>query len=249
LNQIRVLRADDPADAFPPVSAALREPDGLLAAGGDLSPERLLAAYRNGIVPWSSDDQPILWWSPDPRAVIYPATFHISRSLHRTLRRNRYAVSINTCFDNVISACARSREETGTWITTDMQAAYSRLHRLGHAVSVETWQDEQLVGGIYGITMGGAFFGESMFSNASDASKVAMVALLTAGVPRGLELIDCQLHSEHLARLGAIRLTRVEFIAELRRLTRRPDALRDLHELPQPTYPLLSGLPPVAAPD
>lgn len=243
MKRIRVLRPEDPPEDFPPVSEAMREPDGLLAAGGDLSPERLLAAYKRGIFPWFNDGQPILWWSPDPRSVIYADAFHVSRSLRRTLSRDLYSVSINTDFDSVISACAESRSDTGTWITADMLTAYSQLHRRGQAVSAETWREDRLVGGIYGIAMGGIFFGESMFSVATDASKVAMVALLDAGTARGLELIDCQVHSGHLGRLGAVRLPRAKFMAELQRLINRPDALRGLSQPPNPTSSLMLRLP------
>ena len=166
---------DRRVDAFPPASDALTEPNGLLAAGGDLSPERLLAAYRKGIFPWYQEGQPILWWSPDPRAVLWPDSLKVSRSLRRSLRNRRFEVRVDTAFKLVVAGCAEPRAYgAGTWITDDMAEAYIRLHRLGWAHSFETWQDEKLVGGLYGVAIGGAFFGESMFTRVTDASKVAL---------------------------------------------------------------------------
>jgi leucyl/phenylalanyl-tRNA--protein transferase len=220
--ELRWLDPQDPPDSFPATDQALDDPDGLLAVGGDLSVERLLAAYRRGIFPWYQDRQPILWWSPDPRAVLFPREFHASRSLRRTLRRNEFRVSVDMDFGSVITACAAEREQAGTWITPDMLSAYQVLHELGHAHSVETWQDGELVGGLYGVGIGRAFFGESMFSRTSDASKVALARLTSLCGELGIELIDCQLASAHLAKLGARQLPRDEFETLLRRLTAYP---------------------------
>lgn len=202
-------------DNFPPAQQALREPDGLLAVGGDLSPARLLQAYRRGIFPWYSDPQPILWWSPDPRCVILPGGFHISRSLGKLLRSHRYTVSFDTAFERVIAACAAPRAqqpEGGTWITGDMQAAYCELHRLGHAHSVEVWMDGRLAGGLYGIAIGRVFFGESMFSRRTNASKIALAWLTRQLGAWGYALLDCQVYSEHLASLGAQCMPRAAFL-------------------------------------
>lgn len=209
----------DQETPFPPVEAALRDPDGLLAAGGDLSPERLLAAYRRGIFPWYSDGDPILWWSPDPRMVLIPDEFKVSRSLAKTLRNKAFEIRLDTEFDRVIRSCAQTRPgRTGTWISAEMREAYCRLHRLGHAHSVETWIDGQLVGGLYGVAIGGVFFGESMFADVRDASKIALAALVRHCRDRGIRLIDCQMHTPHLASLGARDIARSEFshlLAEL----------------------------------
>lgn len=205
------------AHEFPPLATALSEPNGLLAVGGDLAPERLLAAYRRGIFPWYSPGEPILWWSPDPRMVLFPAEFKVSRSLGRTLRRGGYEVRLDTAFARVIAACAQTprRGQHGTWIVPEMQAAYRRLHELGLAHSVETWVDGELVGGLYGIALGRMFYGESMFSWRSDASKIA-VAHLAAYLERlGFGMVDCQMHTAHLASLGAREIPRDDFIARL----------------------------------
>ncbi len=211
------LKPTDPPDAFPPVTQALHDPDGLLCAGGDLRPERLLAAYRRGIFPWYGAGQPILWWSPDPRMVLYPGEFRVSRSLAKTLRNRGYRVSWDTCFDDVISHCADSgtRGAEGTWISREMRIAYGDLHRLGHAHSVEVWLEDQLVGGLYGLEIGGVFFGESMFSAANDASKVALHWLVQRSLERGTALIDCQVASEHLFTLGARLVPRTAFVTAL----------------------------------
>jgi len=211
MTDLQWLAAGDPPDSFPDPATALREPDGLLAVGGDLSCERLLAAYRRGIFPWFNEDQPILWWSPDPRAVLFPGELHISRSLRRRLRRNDYCVSIDKCFERVIAACAERRHDEGTWITPEMRQAYCDLYQRGFAHSVETWQGDRLVGGLYGVSIGRVFFGESMFSLESDASKVALVALVRLGRSLELELIDCQLASPHLASLGSRLIPRKRF--------------------------------------
>jgi leucyl/phenylalanyl-tRNA---protein transferase len=201
------------ANDFPKVSSALSDPDGLLAIGGDLSMQRLLCAYKNGIFPWYSEGQPILWWSPDPRCVLQPANLKISRSLARTLRKKQFQVSYNQAFTDVIRACAEPRDlESGTWITNDMTQAYLALHKAGYAVSVECWQDAKLVGGLYGIAIGKVFFGESMFSRISDASKVALVNLTQTISDKGFKLIDCQVHSSHLQSLGAEPMQRELFV-------------------------------------
>ncbi len=203
---------DAPLDAFPDVSVAMIQPNGLLAVGGDLSPGRLLHAYRRGIFPWFSDAQPILWWAPDPRAVLLPEAIKISRSLRKTLRREIFQVTFDRAFPRVIEACAAPRSrQNDTWITTPMVAAYCELHTRGFAHSVECWQDGALVGGLYGVAIGKIFFGESMFSRVSDASKVALASLCRSGY----ELIDCQLPSEHLKRMGAIDIPRREFMDKL----------------------------------
>ena len=207
-----LIPAGAPADVFPPVSRALTEPNGLLALGGDLSPARLRVAYRRGIFPWFSEGQPILWWSPDPRAVLYPGDIRVSRSLRKVLRQERFEIRVDTAFDAVVQACAAPRASgDGTWITHDMATAYRRLHREGTAHCVETWQNGVLVGGLYGVALGGVFFGESMFSRVPDASKVALVALARMG----FRLIDCQVPSEHLARMGAVEIPRTAFLAHL----------------------------------
>lgn len=198
---------------FPPVENALEEPNGLLAAGGDLSPQRLLAAYQQGIFPWYEESQPILWWSPDPRIVLFPADIHISRSLHKVLRQQRFTVSADRCFDAVIHQCAQPRRYGGgTWITDEMRQAYYRLHELGYAHSIEVWNGDELVGGLYGIALGRVFFGESMFSSASNASKVALVYLCGQLRDWHYQLIDCQVESPHLATLGAVTVPREDFL-------------------------------------
>lgn len=209
-----------PEPVFPPLSRALAEPNGpngLLAAGGDLSPPRLLAAYRQGIFPWYSPGEPILWWSPDPRMVLFPEEIRITRSLAKTLRNANYTVRLDTAFDQVIAACAATPRagQSGTWITTEMQAAYGRLHALGHAHSVETWRNGRLVGGLYGVTVGHAFCGESMFSRATDASKIALAHLCRYLAARGYGIIDCQMETAHLTSLGARPLPRADYVARI----------------------------------
>ncbi|MBP8007867.1 MAG: leucyl/phenylalanyl-tRNA--protein transferase [Thiopseudomonas sp.] len=197
---------------FPPLHKALREPNGLLAAGGDLSAERLVAAYRHGCFPWYQDGQPLLWWSPDPRTVLLPNNLHISRSLRKVLRSDLFSVTFDRNFTDVIHACSEPRkDEDGTWITSEMQAAYFALHAQGHAHSVEVWQQDQLVGGLYGIAIGQLFFGESMFSRTSNASKVGFVTLVSALKAAGFVLIDCQMPTAHLISLGAESIRRSEF--------------------------------------
>jgi leucyl/phenylalanyl-tRNA--protein transferase len=205
-----------PGEPFPAVERALRNPSGLLAAGGDLSPERLLAAYREGIFPWFSGDEPILWWSPDPRMVLYVAELKVSRSLAKSVRNRGYEVRIDTAFDAVIEGCAGPRaDDAGTWLGEEMRAAYGRLHRAGRAHSFETWRDGELVGGLYGVALGRMFFGESMFSRATDASKVALVALAGELGRRGFPLVDCQVRTPLLASLGAREIPRRSFLREL----------------------------------
>jgi leucyl/phenylalanyl-tRNA--protein transferase len=206
-------------DPFPEVERALAEPNGLLAAGADLSRPRLLEAYRNGIFPWFAQDQPILWWSPDPRMVLFPAEMKVSRSLARTMRNTRFQVRADTAFDEVIEGCRQPRRaESGTWITEEMAVAYGALHRAGFAHSVETWLDGELVGGLYGVALGRAFFGESMFTRVSDASKVAFVALARQLEHWGFGVIDCQMNTAHLASFGAREIPRAEFTRMLREL-------------------------------
>jgi leucyl/phenylalanyl-tRNA--protein transferase len=195
----------------------MAESDGLLAIGGDLSPERLLAAYRKGIFPWYAEGQPILWWSPDPRLVLYPFEFICSRSLRRTLRRRTFRVTSDQAFEEVITACARMKrkDNAGTWIVDDMLRAYIRLHHLGWAHSLEAWCNGDLVGGLYGLHIGQGFFGESMFSRMSDASKVCLAALVAYARRQSLNLIDCQVDSAHLKRLGARLIARKRFADQL----------------------------------
>ncbi len=206
-------------DPFPEVERALAEPNGLLAAGADLSLPRLLAAYRSGIFPWFANDQPILWWSPDPRTVLFPSEMKVSRSLARTMRNTRFEVRADTAFDEVIEGCRRPRRgESGTWISAEMAAAYGALHRAGFAHSVEAWLDGDLVGGLYGVALGRAFFGESMFTRVSNASKVTLVALARQLEQWGFGVIDCQMNTAHLASFGAREIPRAEFTRRLREL-------------------------------
>lgn len=214
-----------PPDAFPPVTRALREPNGLLCMGGDLSTPRLLAAYRRGIFPWFSAGDPILWWSPDPRALLFVDELRISRSLRRRLRRQSqrgaYTVSADRAFEIVVACCAAPRKhQAETWIGPEMRKAYAALHRAGHAHSIEVWDGGLLVGGVYGVEVGGLFSGESMFSRADDASKVALVMLARFLATRGVPAIDCQVPNPHLTSLGARAVPRTEF---LRLLAARPD--------------------------
>ena len=210
---------------FPPLEQALEEPEGLLAAGGDLSPARLLAAYRRGIFPWYSAGQPVLWWAPDPREVLAPAEFRISRSLAKTLRNRGFEVTFDREFADVVAACAARREHSsGTWITPEMHAAYCELRARGRAHSVEVRLDGKLVGGLYGVLLGQVFFGESMFSRERDASKVALAWLVRRAVVAGLQLIDCQLPTPHLRSLGSKPMSRSEFSARVARLAAEPDA-------------------------
>ena len=209
---------------FPPIDQALDEPEGLLAAGGDLSVARLLAAYRRGIFPWYSAGQPVLWWSPDPREIMIPSEFKCSRSLAKTLRNRGFEVAFDRDFAGVVHACAARRENSpGTWITPEMHAAYCELHRQGHAHSVEVRLEGELVGGLYGVLLGRVFFGESMFSRERDASKTALARLVERGVAAGLELIDCQLPTPHLRSLGSKPVNRREFSVLVAKLAATPD--------------------------
>ncbi len=205
---------------FPPPATALREPNGLLAAGGDLSPQRLLAAYRQGIFPWFNEGEPVLWWSPDPRMVLFPGELKVSRSLRKTLKNHRYEVRADTSFRAVMAACAAPREaQGGTWISEAMIAAYSDLHELGFAHSVETWVDGELVGGLYGVAMGRMFYGESMFSRQTDTSKIAFVHLVRQLERWHFGMIDCQMKTSHLASLGAREISRAEFARNIEQFT------------------------------
>lgn len=209
------LNIHDPND-FPDVSLAMTEPDGLLAVGGDLSEPRLLAAYRRGIFPWYNEDQPILWWSPDPRAVLFPDKLIVSKSLRKTIRKQVFDVKFDTVFAQVMQECAAPRRsQNGTWISDEIRQAYYRLHKLGYAHSIECWQDGRLVGGLYGIALGQMFFGESMFSRVTDASKVAFAYLVRHLQARGFAVIDCQVSSAHLTSLGACNIERSKFVTYL----------------------------------
>ncbi|MBK1702282.1 leucyl/phenylalanyl-tRNA--protein transferase [Thiococcus pfennigii] len=206
----------NPAAPFPDIALAEREPNGLLAIGGDLSVTRLVNAYRHGIFPWFNAGDPILWWSPDPRTVFFPERLHVSRSLRKRLRRRELGVTLDRAFDAVIAACSAPRRDgAGTWLVPEMVAAYRALHRHRLAHSVEVWRGDELVGGLYGVAVGGVFFGESMFSRADDASKVALVHLCRQLADWGFGLIDCQVMSAHLVRLGADELAREDFAALL----------------------------------
>ncbi len=227
------------ADWFPPVDQALRDPPGLLAAGGDLSPTRLLAAYERGVFPWYSAQQPILWWSPDPRMVLFPKEFAVSRSLRKTLRNGPYSTAVDRDFSATIRECAAPRRSgPETWLNTHMIEAYEQLFALGFAHSIETYKGSTLVGGLYGLRLGGIFFGESMFSRANDASKVAMSRLVEECQARGIELIDCQVASAHLASLGAREVSRKDFGVLLRRHAHRsPDENWARSSVPVGTLP------------
>jgi leucyl/phenylalanyl-tRNA--protein transferase len=213
MTRITWLKPEDPPGWFPPVAAALAEPSGLLAAGGDLSAERLRAAYAQGVFPWYSEGEPLLWWSPDPREVLFPGEFHRSRSLARTLRRGTFRITEDAAFAAVIAACAAARgRSSGTWITAPMQSAYIELHRLGLAHSIEAWAGDELAGGLYGVRTGGVFSGESMFSRHADASKAALAWLVDQCPARGIVLIDCQMPSQHLRSLGSRPVPRAQFL-------------------------------------
>jgi leucyl/phenylalanyl-tRNA--protein transferase len=216
MSGIAWLQKTDPATALPPTSRALAEPNGLLAVGGALTPEWLVHAYRHGVFPWYSAEQPILWWAPDPRAVLMPAEFRVSRSLARSIRNRGYVTRIDGAFAAVVKACAGPRRGgAGTWITDEMHDAYVELYRRGHAHSIETWKDDRLVGGLYGVAIGRVFFGESMFTRERDASKVALERLTRECLRLHVALIDCQLPSPHLASLGSRNLPRRDFEARL----------------------------------
>ncbi len=223
MSGIRWLPAGAGVDAFPPPHLALDEPNGLLAAGGDLRPERLLSAYRRGIFPWYERGQPILWWCPNPRAVLFPEDLRVSRSLRRVVRREIFRITADTAFDRVIRACAAPRRYgTGTWITDEMSDAYRLLHTLGWAHSFEAWRDGELAGGLYGVAIGRVFFGESMFARVTDASKAAFVAAVSYLRARDIGLIDCQIASAHLTSLGAVDIPRKRFLKLLKELCAEP---------------------------
>ncbi len=209
---------------FPPVERALRAPNGVRAMGGDLSPKRLLDAYRHGIFPWFNAEDPILWWSPDPRMVLFPREFKITRSLRKTLHRGEFEVRTDSAFEQVMRACAAPRNgQPGTWIHEEMIASYTALHRMGHAHSVETWMDGRLAGGLYGVAIGRMFYGESMFSNRTDASKIALAHLAAQLARWNFGMIDCQMNTPHLASLGAREIPRMKFIESLQELINYAD--------------------------
>ncbi|OAI20454.1 leucyl/phenylalanyl-tRNA--protein transferase [Methylomonas lenta] len=210
--RLTALDSFKPNQAFPTLDQALEEPNGLIAVGGCLSPQRIINAYRHGIFPWFNPDEPILWWSPNPRLVLFPEKLKVSRSLNKTLRKQLFEIRLDSAFLSVIQACAEPRpEQAGTWISNEMKQAYLQLHHLGIAHSVEAWQDGELAGGLYGISLGQVFFGESMFHRKTDASKVVFVHLVKQLTNWGYRLIDCQVKSEHLVSLGAEEISRDEF--------------------------------------
>lgn len=214
---------EQPGAPFPDVALAEREPNGLLAVGGDLSPQRIVNAYLQGIFPWFSEGEPILWWSPDPRTVLFPDQIRISRSLRKTLKKQQFTVTFDRDFKAVIQACAQPRDSSpGTWLLPEMIEAYHKQHELGLAHSVEVWQDEKLVGGLYGMAIGGVFFGESMFSQLPDSSKIALVHLGRTLQGWGFKMIDCQVYTQHLASLGAEEIPRKTFCLHLDQWCRLP---------------------------
>ena len=218
---ITLLHRDTP---FPPVELALSKPNGLLAAGGDLQAARLLDAYRHGIFPWFSDGDPVLWWSPDPRMVLFPDEFKISHSLRKTLQKGNYEIRTDTAFEQVMRACASPREgQDGTWIQEEIVEAYVRLHHMGLAHSIETWMGGELVGGLYGVSLGRMFYGESMFSRKTDSSKIALAHLVLQFKRWGIGMIDCQMNTAHLATLGAREIPRKQFILQLQELIHYPN--------------------------
>lgn len=211
--QLTLLDPFRPNQPFPPLSKALSDPNGLIAAGGCLTPERILNAYHNGIFPWYNQGEPILWWSPDPRLVLFPDRIKISRSLRKTIRKKRFLITFDTAFEQVMDNCANPRpDQAGTWITSDIKKAYSTLFQLGYAHSAEAWSDNELVGGLYGIAIGQVFFGESMFHTRTDASKVAFVALVAQLQCWQYQILDCQVQTQHLLSLGAEEISRKTFI-------------------------------------
>jgi leucyl/phenylalanyl-tRNA---protein transferase len=220
-----------PTDPFPPVDQALDQPDGLLAAGGTLTMKRLIDAYTLGIFPWFNDGDPVLWWSPDPRTVLAPSRLHISHSLKKRLKKNGFLVTIDAAFARVLDGCAAPRaEDSGTWLTPQMRRAYTSLHVAGLAHSIEVWMDGELAGGIYGVALGRMFFGESMFSRRTDASKIAMARLAQQLDRWGFPLIDCQLETDHLLSLGAEHMPRRAFVREVDRLVKEPEPSWHLDE-------------------
>jgi len=218
MSRLPWLAEDSPPEALPPADAASTQPNGLLAVGGSLEPDWLLHAYTHGAFPWYNPGEPILWWSPDPRAILKPRDLKISRSLRRSIRNRGYRVAADTDFASVIYSCAQPRDGVaGTWITRQMKSAYCRLHSMGYAHCFEAWQDDELVGGLYGVAIGRVFFGESMFARATDASKVAFAAAVRYLAQRDFRLIDCQVESPHMTSLGATLIRRTEFVALLDR--------------------------------
>lgn len=216
--KLTVLNPYQPEQAFPPVHKALQEPEGLLAVGGCLSPTRIINAYRHGIFPWFNPDDPILWWSPNPRMVLFPNQLYVSRRLAKTIRSGKFTFSIDRAFSAVIEACSKPRcYAEGTWISDEIKQAYIALHRLGIAHSAEVWFDGELVGGLYGVALGQVFFGESMFHTKTDASKVAFVSLVQYLTDWNYQLLDCQMYTEHLASLGATEISRPDFIDWLKK--------------------------------
>ncbi|MDX2217577.1 MAG: leucyl/phenylalanyl-tRNA--protein transferase [Burkholderiales bacterium] len=212
-----------PGQPFPPAAKALRQPNGLLAASGEITPERILDAYSHGIFPWYSEGEPVLWWSPDPRMVLVPDQLRVTRSLAKTVRSGKFEIRFDTAFERVMRECAAPREgQDGTWIVDDIARAYTALHERGFAHSVESWRDGELVGGLYGVALPRMFFGESMFARETDASKVALVALVGKLKADGFGLIDCQQETRHLASLGAAPIPRAEFVQKLRELIHFP---------------------------
>ncbi len=226
---IPILSADPESD-FPATELALEYPQGLLAAGGDLSPARLINAYRHGIFPWYGEDEPILWWSPIPRCVLYPERVHVSRRLRRRYNQGGFTLTTDTVFTEVIEACAEARSDGGgTWITSEMLDAYVHLHDIGVAHSVEVWLGDELAGGVYGLSLGRVFFGESMFSRVSDASKVALVALCRQLLQWKFTLLDCQISNPHLLKMGAEEVSRAEFEKHLEGTTEPDHWQQDFH--------------------
>jgi len=224
---MQLITADTPETQFPSPNSASEE--GLVAVGGKITTKRVLSAYRQGIFPWYSEDQPVLWWSPEPRAVLYPDEIKISRSLKKRLRQNNFSITADTAFSEVVKACAgpRTQSPTGsTWITTEMMDTYNRLHQLGYGHSIEVWNEEKLVGGLYGLSLGSAFFGESMFSHQSDASKLALVYLAKFSKSRGIDFIDCQLPTDHLASMGAVNISRKEYLRILETALKHQDHIK-----------------------
>ena len=224
----------DDIDSFPPLEKAQSDPNGLLAIGGDLSANRLLHAYKRGIFPWYSTGEPILWWSPDPRMVMFPSEFRASKSLKKAVRRQNFGLSINQAFKDVIQACAEPRPDSqDTWITKDMIRSYIKLHEMQYAHSIEIWSEDQLVGGLYGIAIGGVFFGESMFSRIDNASKAAYWALCELLKKLDYDIVDCQVYSDHLASLGAREIARTEFERIIIKSTEKNrEAIPSLKHLP-----------------
>lgn len=230
-----LLDPENPTQGFPDAEEAEHDPDGLLAVGGDLSPTRLLNAYRHGIFPWYGEDQPILWWSPDPRLVMYPGELRVSKSLQKTIRKGLFKITMDQAFEVVINACAHSRTsaDEGTWIVEEMVDAYCDLHESGFAHSVEAWQEDRLAGGLYGVSLGRCFFGESMFTHISNASKVAFVALVKHLQALNFDLIDCQVSTPHLLRFGAREIPRARYLNELKK-SLKPATLKGRWSLAAP---------------